>query len=1099
MQAILGVPMTTVVATVTAIFLTGLAALLVIAVRDRLLLRLALRNVPRRRVQSALIALGLALSTVIITTALNTGDTMSHTLRSLVAGTVGRADEIIVRPRRDARRIGFDNVQSVANGTFLTGTLQPFDQSEADRIQAALADDGRVAGVAPATVEQVLAVNTSTGELQAQVRLYALPRDYPAAFGTIVDLDGRTIDLRTLGPATVLLSQEATAALRAEAGHHLLMQLGGRELDVEVAGLIRSGDLTGVQATIVVPLDDLQRLTEAPGQINQILIANRGDASTSVTLSEQVAGRVRPLLVDAGAARRIFELLRTEVARAELTAALPGLDERSRQQVQDLLAELDRPEPTDRFAAIVSDPELERRLFALSGRLAAQQGRPGTSALATVSALRVVEVKRLSQELADRWGAALTTVFVVLGLFSIATGTMLVVLIFVMLAAERRTELGVLRALGARRGRVAATLLYEGLFYNLIAAAIGVLIGVGVAIGLISMSASVLRGFGIELTPRVEPTSLLLAYCLGAVVTLLSIAASAWRAGRVTVVAAIRDLPEPPSPTRSRRGPLIGLLLASAGSAMTSLSAGSRFALPSGAGIVLVAVGLAMLAGPIVRRLGLAPRPADRLRYSLAGLFLLAYWLLPNEALAWLGQLRPLPRSVDLFFVAGLSLVLGGVLILAYNLDLLAGVARRVGAGARGGLVVARLALAFPAQHRVRTGLTVAMFGLVIFSMVVAAVLLTGTHRAYSDPEAMAGGYDIRVDETAGGAPPLRPLLDTAVAARPDDFAAIATVATAPAEAIQPGSDVALWRPVGLNLVDETFTSTVRSGFSGRATGFASDAAIWDAVRTRPGLAIAAGTAVVSRDVEPAPLPIFRLSRPAREDVRFEPATVWIRDSRGGRAVKLTVIGVLDPRATFGNGLFTSSATLAAAGAPAPARTVTYLRVQPGLSAAEKTLGLNLAIGSQSLRASEIGEDVRRIMGLRTLLNELLQAFIGVGLLAGIAGLGVISMRAVVERRREIGMLRALGLTARSVQATFLLEASIVALLGIGVGVGLGIALAGRLVAYIGREFPEIVFTVPWSEIGAIAAFAYVAALLTTAWPAWSAGRVEPARALRYQ
>src|SRR5215210_2555506 len=158
MTAILGVPTTTITGIVAAIFLTALAILAIVGLRDRLLLRLALRNVPRRQAQSALIVLGLALSTVIITTALNTGDTMSHTMRSLVAGTVGRADEIVVRPRRDARRIGFDNVQSVANGTFLTGTLQPFAQSEAARIQTALADDDRIAGVAPAVVDQVTAV-----------------------------------------------------------------------------------------------------------------------------------------------------------------------------------------------------------------------------------------------------------------------------------------------------------------------------------------------------------------------------------------------------------------------------------------------------------------------------------------------------------------------------------------------------------------------------------------------------------------------------------------------------------------------------------------------------------------------------------------------------------------------------------------------------------------------------------------------------------------------------------------------------------------------------------------------------------------------------
>ena len=236
MSSILGVPTTTIAAVVAAIFVGGVAILAVIGIRDRLLLRLAIRNVPRRRAQSALIALGLALSTVIITTALNTGDTMSHTMRSLVAGTVGRADEIVVRPRRDARRIGFDNVQSVANGTFLTGSLQPFDQSEANRLQDALADDERVAGVAPAVVEQVTAVNTSTGELQAQVRLYALPREYPPVFGNV----GRSraaqpIDFSALGEAAVLLNPEATNALRAEVGQRLLIQIGDRSLDVEVA------------------------------------------------------------------------------------------------------------------------------------------------------------------------------------------------------------------------------------------------------------------------------------------------------------------------------------------------------------------------------------------------------------------------------------------------------------------------------------------------------------------------------------------------------------------------------------------------------------------------------------------------------------------------------------------------------------------------------------------------------------------------------------------------------------------------------------------------------------------------------------------------
>ena len=225
---------------------------------------------------------------------------------------------------------------------------------------------------------------------------------------------------------------------------------------------------------------------------------------------------------------------------------------------------------------------------------------------------------------------------------------------------------------------------------------------------------------------------------------------------------------------------------------------------------------------------------------------------------------------------------------------------------------------------------------------------------------------------------------------------------------------------------------------------------------------------------------------------------LWVRDTRGGRAVKLTVIGVLDPRASFGTGLFTSAASFAESGAPPPGRTVYLLKVQPDASPTEKTLGLNLALNDRGLRASEIGEEVRRIQSLRMLLNELLQGFIGVGLLAGIAGLGVISSRAVVERRQQIGVMRALGFSRRAVQLSFLLEASFVALLGILTGVGLGLALAYRLVEFLGREYPEIIFTIPWAQIGAIALGAYAAAMLTTFLPAHQAGRVHPAEALRY-
>ena len=63
--------------------------------------------------------------------------------------------------------------------------------------------------------------------------------------------------------------------------------------------------------------------------------------------------------------------------------------------------------------------------------------------------------------------------FTTFGSFSIAAGILLIFLIFVMLAAERRGELGIARAVGTRRGHLVQMFLFEGLAYDLLAAAVG--------------------------------------------------------------------------------------------------------------------------------------------------------------------------------------------------------------------------------------------------------------------------------------------------------------------------------------------------------------------------------------------------------------------------------------------------------------------------------------------------------------------------------------------------------------------------------------------------------------------------------------------------
>ena len=113
-------------------------------------------------------------------------------------------------------------------------------------------------------------------------------------------------------------------------------------------------------------------------------------------------------------------------------------------------------------------------------------------------------VKQDALDEADAEGNAFMSVFTTFGSFSIFAGAMLIFLIFVMLAAERRGELGIARAVGTRRGHLVQMYVYEGLAYDLMAAAVGALLGVAVAFGMVFVMASALDFTGLEIQHDVQ-------------------------------------------------------------------------------------------------------------------------------------------------------------------------------------------------------------------------------------------------------------------------------------------------------------------------------------------------------------------------------------------------------------------------------------------------------------------------------------------------------------------------------------------------------------------------------------------------------------------
>src|SRR5438067_1753906 len=95
MNNIFGLSMTTIMLVVLAIMGLCLLTSALIAWRNRVIFRMALRNIPRRKAQTILIMVGLMLSTLIIAASLTTGDTLDYSITKSSYDGLGQVDETI--------------------------------------------------------------------------------------------------------------------------------------------------------------------------------------------------------------------------------------------------------------------------------------------------------------------------------------------------------------------------------------------------------------------------------------------------------------------------------------------------------------------------------------------------------------------------------------------------------------------------------------------------------------------------------------------------------------------------------------------------------------------------------------------------------------------------------------------------------------------------------------------------------------------------------------------------------------------------------------------------------------------------------------------
>ncbi len=1082
MTHLFGVPidiMTTILVVITVIIVGGT---LLLALTNAIFFKIGTRNIPRRRAQMLLIVFALMLSTTLLTGVLATGDVITAAGQSVAVYNLGSVDETITKKNNAM-----------------------FDDYVYRQAQAVMKRDPAIAAVGAALEENgLLLADETSRQVRSNVTALAIIPNSEKGFGGMQDtITRKTRTIAELALNQVFLNQTAATLLNARAGDMLYIYSSrwpGQRFQLFVRAVVADGGLAGGSPYILsqnktfLQIEGKCNNTSACDGISEVYISLRNDNDPNgVDISEQVQNEMHNALHDGNHFG---------------------------------------------FAAGLSVNEDK------------EQG---------------VKVSNLENNIFSR-------IFDLFALFSLAVGLLLIFLIFVLLAAERRAEMGMARAIGVQRRHLVFMYLFEGTVYDLVSSFIGLVFGAGAGVLLSLFLSPIMARFNFPLKVVLQPRSLVIAYCLGVIFTFFSIGVSAWLVSRMTVVDALRNLPETERPRLSlleifkqgfailryavdarkvRRAlfeqlpeTLIGLVATLARSGILPLLAGlivlrvglaKTLIVPFSLGLTLIIAGAGLLLKAAVDWLLLKAgkarwkRVTQRIFAALVGLSIVAYWALPFDVLARLG----LPRfqgGIEVFFIAATMMVFGAVWALVANAELLLNPIIALFSRMPGTQFMTRLASAYPLHHRFRTALSIIMFSLVIFAMTVMAVITNAMLNNYTNINFQTGGYDIRAVAYFKAIPDMRAaLLSRGI--NPNAFSSIGTQTTTTVGVIQPGAQAPAWHIYPAEVVNGGFLQGYGLRLTARAQGFASDSAVWQALQSQSNYALIDQTSLPNR---PNSQPVYDPNSPSASnagvpntppgfnapyvfttsgiyqgDTTFSPTPVWVigiqtNPSLGLQtsrpATKLTIIGVVDNSDSQHFGLYISQRAFQLQADPTrPQEQAYYFKVAPGQDKRALSLAIGSAFLDNGVETTVLEDAIWTVRGPRILLSNVLLGVVGLTLLLGIAALAITGTRAVIERRQQIGMLRALGCRRLLIQTAFLSESFFIGCVGSVLGVILGLILSQNIFAvnFFEQFRTGLTFTIPWSELGLIVGIALLASLLAAMLPAWQAGRVMPGEALR--
>ncbi|BCX14160.1 MAG: hypothetical protein KatS3mg085_692 [Candidatus Dojkabacteria bacterium] len=756
---------------------------------------------------------------------------------------------------------------------------------------------------------------------------------------------------------------------------------------------------------------------------------------------------------------------------------------------------------------------------------------------------RVMIVDEIKQEALDGYGLKIfVTMFIALSMFGILAGILLIINLYMMLASERKFEMGILRAIALTKRKLALSFVIEGAIYSLISSFVGVIVGVGIGYLITYFLQSSFQGIlkstnslDLEIVFDFDLESLVIAFCVGSIITILTTLFVSLRISNFSIVSAIRDLSEEKAKKINLKWILgtLGIFLLTINfltlfiftffienfkdsffqglneqevQRYTEVFQGYSFYLGLTGALIFGAILLGRITWLIFKK--------DMLSfyYTLSLITLIVVTVMMPE-ISYLTKLLKYEEAVGLIFISGVNLVVASAIITSFNLVAITKLIKIIFSPASKLIPVFMMGLRYPSFNRSRTGFTLLMFSLVIFLISFISIEKASVDSlADNEVSKNLGGYELVIVPNTITRELFEGIEDLIIdIEKTENVIGVEKVINMNIEFpnikykdlenkpyFGNPNQAPIFKPednfsTKINVVSREYINLLDLNFLEFKETFQNESEVWDALFGNKDYVVL-GTAFNSQGY--GPMPNFKVGD-----------KIKISDLTNTKIVEKEVIGILEPN-TVQRGF-----------------TVLEYLIIPENTVIED-FGLDTVYESSDAQIlvdinNEVSEEVKKtlkeklsnynivaffdvndlsesFLSFIKSLYRLTQGFLAFSLIVGASGLAIIITRSVNERKQQIGMLRSLGFQKQMILLMFFIESTFIATIAIILGVAMGVIGTVTIFNSVGEENPNLSIIVPWGEIIFIAILIYLFSMLFALLPSIKASKLSPVEATNY-